>query len=1473
MRQVFCLNGEWDFMPIYEDPMCRELPDELVFEERKVRVPSSWRVSYPLADGKRFGRIAEYDYAPYDLHDYPVRWDEAESGVLGRSFAVPEAMDGQRIVLRMDGIMQKAVVYLNRERIAAWEDGYLPLRLDVSDRVRAGETHELHVVCGGFNRAELASGVSKLTGLMGSWYGRVARGIWQDVYLESYPTLALENIGIRTSVRESKLEAEVWVGSSGLLKDKEVATWGELSVRVKIRELGVLRQAEEEAGVTGNADKAENLKTVQDQRNVEPKREIGAGRDPEPGMEQDSGEGELHELTYLTAESGLEEAESQPAASLRLCENGAGGDVRQASFVLDWQDAKHWSPEEPFLYEAEFELLDGDVVMDSRKETFGFREFWCDGPIFRLNGIPINLRGDSWHFQGEIQQTEAYVRNWYRMCRSVGVNVIRLHAEPHPVDYLRIADEEGMLIADETAIYGSGGPMKADHPDYLSACLQHVKRLARRDRNHPSIVLWSVQNEMRWVDGRDAFKQHVPVLMEAIRILDPTRPIMAEGDNRLLSPEDTEVESRHYNIDGTIEQWDRRVPLTFGEHGGWWYICPQNSSAYIGLKAYRGTDESAEGLAIRERLFVEYARRQGVAAISTFNFAHYFMRAMPDVDIELSSEEAARALVATADGGDPLRDEEAQGTEKEGVPGVRPERIPAYSLTLNNGLLPEEYPAYRPNPAFAVMKEAFRPVAFISAEYNRFFYDNAWISRSFDVYNDTLASHGVHVEITVQQGGHLVHRQAFEFVQQPAERRVVQTTWMPLTAEAGESVKLTALLSHDGKAMHKLEQAYRIVSADVKNTPIDLDVSSVYWGSDKEYEQIRRLVPACERTEADLLPLLAAGTLLIAGSHLPDAGDQVEKELTAFVARGGRLLLLEQTEVAPDCLTLSRRQFSRAQGGDYRHAPLAGLGDQDLMFWHAEVGEEGPLPIIHAAYEKPTFGDVTFLLECGAGDFGDGGDLWSPLLECRSGSGLLLANQLELMANLEHVPQAGLLLRSLLAYAGRAEGGLAARAGAASAAAPGKQAEGLPRPAAALVQSGGEAAAFLRKLRLRVAAPEAATLPAGGPPVPAPSLAARDSAGSADESGRSGGAAFGLLVAEPAMLETPGTVEAVRRHAQAGGRVLVLPAQPGEQHALARLLGRPVRIEAHETYQLEADYTQAAVRGFSPVDLFGFDKPFLSPREAKNQPLAWHRLEVEGADVLCSSIEGTAWKDFFIHDHTAEHSRLALVELNRKAARSPGAFLIEVPLGKGRIFCSQLLMDSASDKSVRLYSRLFANLGTALENGLPDAVPLEAKWSIETIMALPCAPYVDYEAMKAHYVDPEFSLNNLGEGLYGWMKKRERRASDGMLTILAEREEPWFASVFVEVPEGEDQSVLRGTRAGRMNLRLHNVKSFELYVNGELVAKPEEELTLRPGLNRMIAIVRSEGGPFGIGMTLLHEDGMYMKDLIYRLTLDEVEPK
>ncbi|MWJ29981.1 glycoside hydrolase family 2 protein, partial [Saccharibacillus sp. WB 17] len=1016
-RDRISLNGEWEFMPLYDRPHGLSLPENVVYERHKVRVPSSWRGAYEPEPGRTFGKIEEYGFELFAPFRYPPEWDRAEAGVLRRTLNVPADFAGRRVLLRLDGVMQQAAVYLDGRLLARWRDGYLPLRLDVTQAVRPGAAHELQVVCANFDPVILPSGAVKVTGLTGSWFGYLARGLWQDVWLESLPHTALERIAIRTSVRERRLEIDAFVGvgergTPAMRDGADIARTAPVEVGGRTDLTGHMDQAGL-ADLAGRMDQVDRAEDTNGADRPERTVRLTVRRSDRPDGPP-----------VLTGEAPVGPAVGAGAErSLRLCENEVRPMDGMARLRLDWADAEWWSPDSPTLYTAELELREEGIAIDRAEETFGFREFWSEGPMFVLNGIPLRLRGDSWHFQGPTQQTEAYVRTWYAMCREVGVNCIRLHAEPYPDYFLRIADEMGMLIVGETAIYGSGKSMAADHPDYLADCIDHVERLVLRDRNHPSVVLWSVENEMRWVDGRETFKLHIPALMDRMRRLDPTRLIAAEGDNRLLPREMTEVESRHYNIDGTIAQWDRRVPLTFGEHGSWWYICPQNASVYAGFRAYRHTDEAARGLADKERLFVEYARRQGVSGISTFNFAHYFMRAMPERDIPLEWDDLE-------------------------TPGVKPAFVPAYSLTLNNGLLPAGSPDYVPNPAFAVMKEAFRPAALVAAEYDRCFYDDARISRSFDVHNDTLHARSVRVVFEAKQGGRLLRRETLEFAQQPAERKVAAFDWMPesVTARsltpaevppsaagapngggsearsAEAAAELTATLYHDGEAVHEVRMPYRIFSAGIKSAPVPVPAACRYIGGEADYDIVRTLVPGCEIAEAESLESLPAGTLLVVGSCIRDEDGRIERGVRQFAARGGRLLVLEQDRFSIGRLTLSRRAFIRAHSGSYDHPVLAGLRDEDLMFWDPELREEGPLPIIEAAFEKPAAGDYRLLLECSAGDFGDGGDLWTPLLEYRGGRGYLLASQLGLTSRFATVPQAALLLRRLLAHAASAGG-------------------------------------------------------------------------------------------------------------------------------------------------------------------------------------------------------------------------------------------------------------------------------------------------------------------------------------------------------------------------------------------------------------------------------------------------------------------
>ena len=76
----------------------------------------------------------------------------------------------------------------------------------------------------------------------------------------------------------------------------------------------------------------------------------------------------------------------------------------------------------------------------------------------------------------------------------------------------------------------------------------------------------------------------------------------------------------------------------------------------------------------------------------------------------------------------------------------------------------------------------------------------------------------------------------------------------------------------------------------------------------------------------------------------------------------------------------------------------------------------GRISFINSAFEKPVHGDFNILLECSFGDFNDGGDLWTPLLEYKKGQGAVLACQLEVMKYFNTVPQACVLVRNMLSY-------------------------------------------------------------------------------------------------------------------------------------------------------------------------------------------------------------------------------------------------------------------------------------------------------------------------------------------------------------------------------------------------------------------------------------------------------------------------
>lgn len=154
-----------------------------------------------------------------------------------------------------------------------------------------------------------------------------------------------------------------------------------------------------------------------------------------------------------------------------------------------------WSVENPNLYIVTARLFIDGNISDIVNFQFGFREFKIKDGYFNLNGEPVIIR--SVLVQGYYPKTLAYPESKdlalkeVRLAKEAGLNMLRQHIKPPHPWVLEAADELGMLIYDESPI----GWIEYT-PEMLGRCLSEVREMIIRDRNHPSVVIWGLLNEL-----------------------------------------------------------------------------------------------------------------------------------------------------------------------------------------------------------------------------------------------------------------------------------------------------------------------------------------------------------------------------------------------------------------------------------------------------------------------------------------------------------------------------------------------------------------------------------------------------------------------------------------------------------------------------------------------------------------------------------------------------------------------------------------------------------------------------------------------------------------------------------------------------------------------------------------------------------------------------------------------------------------
>ncbi|MCD6351558.1 MAG: hypothetical protein J7M26_05520, partial [Armatimonadetes bacterium] len=917
MRGSLCLNGEWQFQPADAE---LTFPPSGSWDAVPIRIPSPWNVnSFSRGDGGDF----------HCYPSYPAAWEDVKWAWHRRSFKIPHAWRGQRLFLRFEAVHYWADVYLNGHKVGSHEGGFTPFELDVTDAVRFGAPNELIV---GVRDKSYYNVHGRCPYPWGSFWGGHIRGIWQDVYLLARPPVHIADVFVRTSVAHKSISVDFTV-----------------------------------ANMTDRPCRVSLAAAVHDWKR--------AGSEPaEPSRP-------VLELQSVTLEV--------PAHSKLT-----------RTVTKAWPNPHLWWPHDPHLYVLTATLRDTAGALDRTDTRFGFREFTLPPPKptpgragpdqrkgaissetadltppkFRLNGVTWTGRGDAWHFLGLPQMSPAFARAWYSMARRAHVNIIRLHAQVYPRYYLDVADEMGMMIVDETALWGSALNFYYNE-DFLRRARQHVRELVLRDRNHPSVVIWSVANEIGYdppgadtgAPSKDWILEQYARLAAEMRKLDPTRPVSCDGDHDLNHR--LPIYSLHYPSAGKPRAQAR--VFTIGESGSMFYSTPSQVAYRVGEKAYRSSLDRLEAVGLEIADLIE-GYRKWAAYATPFNLQWYGLQPLP-LDLHFSYT-------------------------RLDTPGVKPERIGPYCTTLNAGRDPN-LPDYVPNPVFKNVERAFRPVRFFVDEKGCSLYGGRTRQRTLSVHNDVLHSSRLTLAWRLELDGRQVAHGTRRLIMHPGEYRKVSLA-LPLPAVKRPTPALWKLsLSEGDRTLYAESRALWVYPR--APVPVTLGRRCVVYDPAK---RVTKLADLRGFARVSSIAQVKADELLVVG---PGAGLSPEQAqaLSDAVQKGLRVLVLSDNAWPSD-----PAQSWRLMGPAYlyafakipSHPVLAGLRPSQLQQWapHGLVGTRS------FAGVPPC--NLLPIITCR--------DAQVALAEVLLGRGRALVCALPLAERTEQEPAARVLLRNCLSY-------------------------------------------------------------------------------------------------------------------------------------------------------------------------------------------------------------------------------------------------------------------------------------------------------------------------------------------------------------------------------------------------------------------------------------------------------------------------
>lgn len=254
-----------------------------------------------------------------------------------------------------------------------------------------------------------------------------------------------------------------------------------------------------------------------------------------------------------TVEAMLYDAKKHPVFEEPMVMDATFDGEQEVSVELDQfvENPLKWSAENPNLYTLVLSLKDtsGELI-ETVSTRVGFREFELEDGQMKINGKPIMFKGFNRHEidpdTGRTLSEERMIED-IKLMKQFNVNAVRTSHYPNDPRWYELADEYGLYVIDETNLetHGVRDRVPASDPRWREASLDRLKSMVERDKNHPSVLIWSLGNE---AGAGDTFKH----MAEWVKEADPTRLIHYEGDNRW-----TDVQSHMYSSVSFVEDYGK----------------------------------------------------------------------------------------------------------------------------------------------------------------------------------------------------------------------------------------------------------------------------------------------------------------------------------------------------------------------------------------------------------------------------------------------------------------------------------------------------------------------------------------------------------------------------------------------------------------------------------------------------------------------------------------------------------------------------------------------------------------------------------------------------------------------------------------------------------------------------------------------------------------------------------------------------